>query len=168
MNPTHSLSRLTRPSPLGELTLVATDAALVGLFMEVHGPDALSAAGEERRTQLLAKVSAQLDEYFAGRRECFDVPVAPRGTEFQASVWQVLQRIPFGVTWSYAQVARALGNPKAVRAVGAANGSNPISIIIPCHRVIGANGSLTGYGGGLPRKRWLLAHEKTELPLVSG
>lgn len=162
MNTTH-LSRLTRPSPIGQLTLVASDDALVGLFMEAHGTDALDA--EERRTPLLAKVSAQLDEYFDGRRERFDLPLAPRGTDFQSAVWAVLQRIPFGVTWSYAQVARALGNPKAVRAVGAANGSNPVSIIIPCHRVIGANGSLTGYGGGLPRKRWLLAHERTELPL---
>lgn len=166
MTPTHSLARWTRSSPVGELTLIANDDALVGLFMEVHRADALSAAGEKRRTPLIAKVSAQLDEYFAGRRARFDVPVAPRGTDFQTSVWQVLKRIPFGVTWSYARVARELGNPKAVRAVGAANGSNPISIIIPCHRVIGANGSLTGYGGGLPRKRWLLAHEKTEPALL--
>jgi methylated-DNA-[protein]-cysteine S-methyltransferase len=134
--------------------------------MKGHRADALSAAGEKRRTPLLAKVSAQLDEYFAGQRARFEVPVAPRGTDFQTSVWQVLKRIPFGVTWSYAQVASELGNPKAMRAVGAANGSNPISIIIPCHRVIGANGSLRGYGGGLPRKRWLLAHEKTELALL--
>lgn len=165
MKPTNSFFRLTRPSPIGELTLVATDAALVGLFMEAHASDPLIADAEERRTPLLKLVSAQLDEYFAGHRERFDVPLAPRGTAFQTSVWAVLQRIPFGVTWSYAQVARALGNPKAVRAVGAANGSNPISIVIPCHRVIGANGSLTGYAGGLPRKRWLLAHERTELPL---
>ncbi len=165
MKSPHTLFRLTRPSPIGELTLVATDDALVGLFMEAHASEPLIADAEERRTQLLKRVSAQLDEYFAGRRERFDVPLAPRGTAFQTSVWAVLQRIPFGVTWSYAQVARALGTPKAVRAVGAANGRNPISVIIPCHRVIGADGSLTGYGGGLPRKRWLLAHEKTELSL---
>ena len=168
MKPTHALFRLTRPSPIGALTLVATDAALVGLFMEAHASEPLIAEADDRRTPLLSTVSAQLDEYFAGRRERFDVPLAPRGTAFQTSVWAVLQRIPFGVTWSYAQVARALGTPKAVRAVGAANGRNPISVIIPCHRVIGADGSLTGYGGGLPRKRWLLAHEKTELALVDG
>lgn len=168
MKPTPSLFRLTRPSPIGELILVATDAALVGLFMETYASEPLIAEAEERRTPLLKRVSAQLDEYFEGRRERFDVPLAPRGTAFQTSVWAVLQRIPFGVTWSYAQVARALGTPKAVRAVGAANGRNPISVIIPCHRVIGADGSLTGYGGGLPRKRWLLAHEKTELALVDG
>ncbi|MDP3236224.1 MAG: methylated-DNA--[protein]-cysteine S-methyltransferase [Myxococcales bacterium] len=168
MTPNESLFRLTRPSPIGELTLVATDAALVGLFMEAHASEPLIAEAEAGRTPVLKTVSAQLDDYFAGRRERFDVPLAPRGTAFQTSVWAVLQRIPFGVTWSYAQVARALGRPKAVRAVGAANGRNPISLIIPCHRVIGADGSLTGYGGGLPRKRWLLAHEKTELSLEHG
>ncbi len=168
MKRTNSFFRLTRPSPIGALTLVATDTALVGLFMEAHTSEPLIAEAEERRTPLLTTVSAQLDEYFAGRRERFDVPLAPRGTAFQTSVWAVLQLIPFGVTWSYAQVARALGSPKAVRAVGAANGRNPISVIIPCHRVIGADGSLTGYGGGLPRKRWLLAHEKTELALAHG
>jgi len=166
MKPEHPRYKLTRQSPVGELTLIASDEALVGLFMEQHG-SALPAA-EERHTPLLERVSAQLDEYFAGRRETFDAPLAPEGTDFQRQVWAVLRTIPFGVTWSYAQVARKLGRPKAVRAVGAANGSNPISIVIPCHRVIGADGSLTGYGGGLPRKRWLLAHEKTELPLTHG
>lgn len=163
MKPEPPRYTLTRASPIGELTLVASDEALVGLFLE--RPGAALPAAEVRRTPLLERVSAQLDEYFAGRRETFDAPLAPPGTAFQRSVWAVLQTIPFGVTWSYAQVARKLGKPRAVRAVGAANGSNPISIVIPCHRVIGADGSLTGYGGGLPRKRWLLAHEKAELPL---
>lgn len=163
MKPPRPLYQLTRPSPLGALTLIASDEALVGLLMEQHGSPLPRA--EARRTPLLARASAQLDEYFAGRREAFDLPLAPEGTAFQRAVWAVLRTIPFGVTWSYAQVARRLGRPKAVRAVGAANGRNPIGIVIPCHRVIGADGSLTGYGGGLPRKRWLLAHEKAELPL---
>jgi methylated-DNA-[protein]-cysteine S-methyltransferase len=142
---------------------VATDEALVGLHLEEDGsapPDAV-----ERSTPLLERAGAQLDEYFAGKRRSFDLPLAPRGTEFQREVWAVLRAIPFGTTWSYARVALRLGRPGAVRAVGAANGSNPIAIVIPCHRVVGSDGSLTGYGGGLPRKRWLLAHEKVELPL---
>lgn len=153
----------TRPSPLGLITLVAGPEALVGLYLGGAGPehDAATAGA----SLVLDEVSAQLDEYFWGTREAFEVALAPEGTEFQRRVWAVLQTIPFGATWSYAQVAQRLGQPSAVRAVGAANGKNPISIIIPCHRVIGADGSLTGYGGGLPRKRWLLAHEKAELPL---
>jgi len=156
------LHQVTRESPVGALTLVATDDALVGLYLEEHGsapPEAI-----ERSSLLLERVGAQLDEYFSGTRRVFDLPLAPRGTEFQREVWAVLRTIPFGTTWSYAQVARQLGRPEAVRAVGAANGRNPIAIVIPCHRVIGSDGSLTGYGGGLPRKQWLLAHERTELP----
>ena len=160
------LFELTRKSPVGRLTLVASEDALVGLFMEVSGSEVPVA--EKRHTALLDRVSAELDEYFEGTRESFDIPLAPEGTDFQRRVWAVLETIPFGTTCSYAEVARKVGRPRAVRAVGAANGRNPISIIIPCHRVIGADGSLTGYGGGLPRKRWLLAHEKVELPLGLG
>ena len=160
------LFMLTRASPIGPLTVVASADALVGLYMEEQGSKLPPA--EEGHTPLLERVSAQLDEYFEGKREVFDAPLAPEGTDFQRRVWAVLQTIPFGVTCSYAQVARKVGHPSAVRAVGAANGKNPIGIVIPCHRVIGADGSLTGYGGGLPRKRWLLAHEKAELPLESG
>lgn len=163
MNAKETRFKLTRPSPIGALTLVASSQALVTLHMGEPGPSFDDAI--ERPNPLLDRASAQLDEYFAGTRERFDVPLAPEGTDFQRRVWAVLQTIPFGVTWSYAQVARALGQVSAVRAVGAANGRNPIGIVIPCHRVIGADGSLTGYGGGLPRKRWLLAHEKAELPL---
>jgi methylated-DNA-[protein]-cysteine S-methyltransferase len=163
MTPGHSLFRMTRPSPLGELTLVASHEALVGLFMELHVAEVLPS--ERSTTPMLKRVSSQLDQYFAGKRQVFDVPLAPRGTGFQRDVWAVLQTIPFGVTWSYGRVARQLGRPRAVRAVGAANGRNPISIVIPCHRVIGADGSLTGYGGGLPRKRWLLEHEGAGLKL---
>jgi methylated-DNA-[protein]-cysteine S-methyltransferase len=106
-----------------------------------------------------AEVCEQLAEYFAGSLQEFDVRLAPQGTEFQKKVWQELCRIPFGASISYGELARRLGKPAASRAVGRANGQNPISIIVPCHRVIGANGTLTGYGGGIERKKWLLEHE---------
>jgi len=111
-----------------------------------------------------AEVRRQLDEYFAGRRQEFDLPLAPRGTPFELSVWEHLRRIPFGETRSYADVARALGKPAATRAVGRANGANPIPIVVPCHRVIGSNGSLTGFGGGLAAKARLLELEGRSLP----
>jgi methylated-DNA-[protein]-cysteine S-methyltransferase len=102
----------------------------------------------------------QLKEYFAGTRQVFDLELAPEGTEFQQKVWQLLQQIPFGVTISYAGMAHKLGDPKVIRAAASANGKNPIAIIIPCHRVIGTNGDLVGYAGGLPNKKWLLEHER--------
>lgn len=105
----------------------------------------------------------QLQEYFGGKRKTFDLELAPRGTEFQLAVWNALVAIPYGDTISYSELAHRIGKPAAVRAVGAANGANPIPVIIPCHRVIGANGSLTGYGGGIERKQWLLAHEGRRL-----
>ena len=108
----------------------------------------------------------QLKAYFAGELENFDLPLSPQGTPFQQRVWGELQKIPYGDTISYGELARRIGNPKASRAVGLANGSNPISIVIPCHRVIGANGKLTGYGGGLPIKEKLLALEKRQLRLL--
>jgi methylated-DNA-[protein]-cysteine S-methyltransferase len=114
----------------------------------------------------LAEPVRQLTEYFKGKLRTFDVPVAPVGTAFQRAVWRQLQAIPYGETLSYGELARRLGNPKAVRAVGLANGSNPISIIIPCHRVIGSNGSLVGYGGGLPTKQALLALERGQGTLL--
>jgi methylated-DNA-[protein]-cysteine S-methyltransferase len=107
----------------------------------------------------LPTAARQLREYFAGHRKVFDLPLALHGTEFQKRVWLQLTKIPFGETWSYGQLAKRLDNPNACRAVGLANGRNPIAVIVPCHRVIGADGSLTGFGGGLPRKQWLLAHE---------
>jgi methylated-DNA-[protein]-cysteine S-methyltransferase len=126
----------------------------------------LDAAGAERvytharrDDRAIAAVRKQVKEYCAGKRTEFDLELAPRGTEFQQSVWHALLAIPFGETRSYGEVARAIGQPTAARGVGAANGSNPIALIVPCHRVIGADGSLTGYGGGLPLKRALLAHE---------
>jgi methylated-DNA-[protein]-cysteine S-methyltransferase len=142
---------------------VATEAALVGLSLHGEAPAALGAA--PGRTPLLEQAAEELDAYFAGRRQRFQVPLAPEGTPFQRQVWAALTTIPFGATWSYAKLARTVGRPAAVRAVGAANGRNPIALFVPCHRVIGADGSLTGYGGGLPRKRWLLAHEGVDLPL---
>jgi methylated-DNA-[protein]-cysteine S-methyltransferase len=117
---------------------------------------------------LLDRVEAQLDEYFAGKRTTFDLPLEPRGTDFQLSVWELLRKIPYGVTTSYGELARRLGEPKASRAVGAANGANPIPIIVPCHRVVGSKGELTGFGGGIERKRWLLEHEGALMALGDG
>jgi methylated-DNA-[protein]-cysteine S-methyltransferase len=109
---------------------------------------------------VLSAARTQLDQYFAGQRRDFDLPLCPAGTAFQRAVWGELMRIPFAATTSYGDVASRVGRPRAVRAVGAANGRNPIALIVPCHRVIGSDGTLTGYGGGLPIKRWLLAHEQ--------
>jgi O-6-methylguanine DNA methyltransferase len=144
-------------SPIGPLRLYSDGQALTGLYMGAHqGPrDALS--GE--KIAVLKEAAKQLREFFAGRRREFDLPVAPEGTEFQRRVWDQLQKIPCGETASYGQIARRIRQPGAARAVGLANNRNPVSIVIPCHRVIGADGSLTGYGGGLPRKKWLLEHE---------
>jgi AraC family transcriptional regulator of adaptative response/methylated-DNA-[protein]-cysteine methyltransferase len=112
------------------------------------------------RTAPIAQIEAELKEYFAGRSMSFETPLARAGSPFQNAVWDALKTIPPGETWSYAELARAVGNPKAVRAAGTANGANQLAIVIPCHRVINANGELGGYAGGLPRKRWLLDHER--------
>jgi methylated-DNA-[protein]-cysteine S-methyltransferase len=141
------------PSPVGRLTLVGENDELVGIYFE-NVPLATDAwVRDDRR---LAGAVRQLEEYFAGTRARFELPLAPRGTAFQQAVWAQLLRIPFGETWSYGQLARAVGKPSASRAVGAANGRNPLSIVIPCHRVIGADGSMTGYGGEVRRKVKLL------------
>jgi methylated-DNA-[protein]-cysteine S-methyltransferase len=131
----------------------------------------LSAAGAARiepdavhDDAAIAEVRRQVDEYSAGERTVFELALAPRGTEFQHAVWDALLAIPYGETRSYGEIARAIGQPQAARGVGAANGANPIGLIVPCHRVIGADGSLTGYGGGLPLKRALLAHEAAHRP----
>ncbi len=149
-------------SPLDSLLLVANDEALTGVyFSDGRSQSIIGGDWEEQPAHpVLQSAKWQLDEYFAGRRKTFDLPLAPNGTPFQHQVWQALCAIPYGETQSYADIARRIGNPKAVRAVGAANGANPVSIVVPCHRVIGADGSLTGYGGGLPRKRKLLALEQ--------
>lgn len=151
------------PSPVGPLLLTANDAALTGIYFDGRHPRAaLGDDAQEYAAQPVLKETArQLKEYFAGRRRDFDLPLAPEGTPFQRSVWGALRAIPYGETQSYGAVARRIGRPRAVRAVGAANGANPLSIVVPCHRVIGADGSLTGYGGGLARKRKLLALERS-------
>ncbi|WP_049578903.1 methylated-DNA--[protein]-cysteine S-methyltransferase [Streptomyces sp. SBT349] len=150
-------------SPYGPLTLVATDGILSGLYMtdQRHLPPA-SSFGERvgLSTAPFAAVVEQLDAYHAGELTEFDLPLRLEGTPFQRAVWEQLTRIPFGETRTYGQLATALGNPHASRAVGLANGKNPISVVVPCHRVIGADGSLTGYGGGLARKRRLLDFER--------
>jgi methylated-DNA-[protein]-cysteine S-methyltransferase len=150
--------RLAIESPLGTLRLHSDGRALTGVFMGAEAEER-SAAASTAIVPTLQAAAEQLQEYFAGVRRQFDLPLDAGGTEFQRQVWQALLEIPFGVTWSYGELARHIGRPGASRAVGLANGANPISIVIPCHRVIGANGSLTGYGGGIERKRWLLRHE---------
>jgi len=149
----------TMPSPLGELLLTGDGCHLTGLYMtpHLHGPSHRD--GWVRDDACFAGAIRQLQEYFEGRRLTFEIPLAPAGTEFQRRVWMALRDIPYARTVSYGDVAREIGNPKGGRAVGLANGRNPISIIVPCHRVIGSDGSLTGYGGGLERKQWLLEHE---------
>ena len=148
-------------SPVGRILLTGDERALAGLYLLDAGERSASVQPEwTRREGLFPAAADQLAEYFAGARKAFDVPLAPRGTPFQLAVWAELTRIPFGSTVSYGEVAAALGkSPVASRAVGLANGRNPISIIVPCHRVIGADGSLTGYGWGVDRKEWLLRHE---------
>jgi methylated-DNA-[protein]-cysteine S-methyltransferase len=148
-------------SPIGRVRLVAEDGALVGVYMEQHAhapaPAADAADGGE---PVLDEAARQLAAWFAGERTAFELPLRPRGTPFQLAVWRALREIPYGETRSYRELAACLGRPAAVRAVGAANGRNPISIVVPCHRVVGADGALTGYAGGVERKRWLLGHER--------
>jgi methylated-DNA-[protein]-cysteine S-methyltransferase len=148
-------------SPVGKLKLVASSNALVAILWERERPNRvkLDAMNLDPRHPVLIEAERQLTEYFSGTRTEFDLPLEPRGSEFQKKVWQALRRIPFGKTRSYLDLAKTVGSAKAVRAVGAANGMNPLSIVVPCHRVIGANGSLTGFAGGLEAKAKLLALE---------
>ena len=154
--------RATIDSPIGTITLVAEDDALV----EVHLPDEKTSstiAAEDTTPAahaVLAQAAGELGEYFAGDRLEFDVPLAPHGTAFQLAAWQALRTIPYGETVSYGEQARRLGDARKARAVGAANGRNPLPIVVPCHRVVGANGHLTGFGGGIECKAWLLDHER--------
>ena len=152
-------------SPIGPLTLVSDGDGLVGVHFEGW---MLPAAAVNKSDAVLARTARQLDAYFAGQLRTFDLPLAPTGTPFQQRVWSALREIPFGETRSYGQLAKAIGKPSAMRAVGAANGRNPIAIVVPCHRVIGADGSLTGFGGGIERKRFLLSLEQgNELRLTA-
>ncbi|MDX9873492.1 MAG: methylated-DNA--[protein]-cysteine S-methyltransferase [Spongiibacteraceae bacterium] len=153
-------------SPIDPLLLVSDGHSLTGLYMDVERflPQ-VAAAAEEDPAPFAAAID-QLQRYFAGELQQFDLPLSAAGTRFQRAVWQALREIPYGTTVSYKQMAQRLGTPGAVRAVGLANGRNPISIIVPCHRVIGANGKLVGYGGGMARKQWLLAHEARQRSLL--
>lgn len=148
-------------SPVGTLTLVARGTCLAAVLWETERENRVRLGELERDDDnaVLRETARQLGEYFAGQRRTFDLPLDFVGTEFQCQVWAALLAIPFGETRSYRDIAQRIGNPQAVRAVGAANGRNPISIIAPCHRVIGASGSLTGFAGGLPAKQYLLALE---------
>jgi methylated-DNA-[protein]-cysteine S-methyltransferase len=153
-------------SPVGALLLAASDEGVHAI--EFHAPRHAVARDDRWRAgehALLDAIARQLDEYFAGVRTAFDLPLAPEGTEFQRTLWHALAAIPYGQTISYARLAARIGKPDAVRAVGAANGRNPIPIMLPCHRVIGADGALTGFGGGLPTKRFLLELEGALAPV---
>jgi methylated-DNA-[protein]-cysteine S-methyltransferase len=146
------------------MLLAATEQGLAGVWF-VHGQEHMPDSNQwttEDAHPTLAAAAQQLHDYFSGQRKSFELPLQPAwGTPFQRAVWKALQRIPYGHTSTYGDIARAIGNPKAVRAVGAAIGQNPHTIVVPCHRVVGANGSLTGFAGGLERKQHLLAHETT-------
>jgi methylated-DNA-[protein]-cysteine S-methyltransferase len=150
------LRSLKLESPVGELLLTSDGSHLTGLYFAPHH-EGSEGTGPDR---ILERAANQLRAYFAGDGRAFDIPLRFEGTPFQTRVWQLLQAIPYGETVSYATLAKRAGAPNGARAAGGAVGSNPISIIIPCHRVIGSNGRLTGFGGGIPRKQWLLEHEK--------
>lgn len=150
-------ARYVYRSPIGPLTLVADGDALTAILFREEP------ATPEPSSPVIQATIAQLDEYFARQRTEFTIPLSPTGTPFQKRVWQELSRIPYGQTISYGELARRTGNPRASRAVGLANGKNPLPIVVPCHRVIGANGDLTGFGGGIERKEALLALERRSL-----
>ena len=148
-------------TPLGTVRLAARGDKLVGIWFDGQKYDAVADDGwcEAPRDPTLVAAARQLDDYFAARRKRFDLKLAPVGTPFQRSVWRAIAAVPAGTTISYAELARRVGRPSSVRAAGAATGRNPLSIVVPCHRIVGADGSLTGYAGGLARKRALLTHE---------
>lgn len=157
-----STSYTTIESPIGSLLVARDEVGITALLLPSGRRPAGPAPGWERDDAAFDDVRGQLAEYFAGTRTSFELPLHMLGSTFQRRVWTELLRIPCGETTSYGAIAEAVGAPGAARAVGLANGQNPIAVIVPCHRVIGANGSLTGYGGGLPMKRWLLAHEQRQ------
>jgi methylated-DNA-[protein]-cysteine S-methyltransferase len=153
------MNRTDHPSPVGVLTLVSNGRALTGVYFEGHAPGGPPASAVAKKDEVLDSARKQLDQYFAGRRKTFELNLSPTGTPFQTRIWAALQEIGYGETTTYGAIAVGIGSPAAVRAAGGAIGRNPVSIIIPCHRVIGANGRLTGFGGGLARKQHLLALE---------
>lgn len=160
-------TRWTMASPLGALDLVATDDALTDVWFGAPSADrfvGVQTISTVAVHPVLARAVTQMAEYFAGTRTQFELPLAPAGTPFQHVVWRALLAIPYGARCSYRDIANAIGQPTATRAVGAANGKNPLGIIVPCHRVVGADGTLTGYAGGLDAKRWLLRHEAEHTP----
>ncbi|WP_455292811.1 methylated-DNA--[protein]-cysteine S-methyltransferase [Vibrio parahaemolyticus] len=148
------------PSPLGAVTIQSNAEGLLGIWFETCTTKPSELGRRDDQHPILRQAVTQLDEYFSGLRNEFDLPLAATGTDFQNQVWHALTTIPYGETWSYQDLANAIGNPKAVRAVGLANGKNPISIVVPCHRVIGKSGKLTGYAGGVERKQRLLVLEQ--------
>jgi len=154
------------PSPLGPLLVVAGADGLRRILLPEFGAAAKPDPDWQRDDAALSAARGQLEEYFAGARRIFDLPLAPQGTAFQQAVLRALAEIPYGTTRSYGDIARRLGQPEASRAVGAANARNPLAIVLPCHRVIGSDGSLTGYAGGLAAKRWLLRHEGVTIAAV--
>lgn len=154
---------LWHPTPLGTMCLLADEAGLCGAYFADARPGAPKPTPGDPGP-VLAQAARQLDEYFAGQRRGFDLPLAPRGTDFQLAVWAALRRIPYGETRTYAQVAARIGRPGACRAVGAANHANPLWVLIPCHRVVRADGALGGYAGGIRRKQWLLELEQNGPP----
>lgn len=171
MTPPHAVR--TIDTPVGPLTLTAHDGALSGVYFDGHDPAPRQALGTDRVGEpssaddaVLDRASGQLAEYFAGTRRDFDLPLELAGTEFQRAVWAQLRAIPYGETITYGELARRVGNPNAFRAVGSANGRNPVSIVVPCHRVVAAGGKLGGYGGGLDRKTLLLHLEGAEQTLL--
>ncbi|MGP1392173.1 MAG: methylated-DNA--[protein]-cysteine S-methyltransferase [Vibrio diabolicus] len=148
------------PSLLGTVTIQSNAEGLLGIWFETCTTKPSELGARDDQHPVLRQAVTQLNEYFSGLRNEFELPLAATGTDFQNQVWQALTTIPYGETWSYQDLANAIGNPKAVRAVGLANGKNPISIVVPCHRVIGKSGKLTGYAGGVERKQRLLALEQ--------
>ncbi|MCE9830993.1 methylated-DNA--[protein]-cysteine S-methyltransferase [Vibrio diabolicus] len=148
------------PSPLGTVTIQSNAEGLLGIWFETCTTKPSELGARDAQHPVLRQAVTQLNEYFSGLRNEFELPLAATGTDFQNQVWQALTTIPYGETWSYQDLANAIGNPKAVRAVGLANGKNPISIVVPCHRVIGKSGKLTGYAGGVERKQRLLTLEQ--------
>jgi len=159
------VNAIVQDSPVGPLALVSDGERMVGLHFEGWHPPA---GALHRSDRVLVTAARQLNTYFTGRLRAFDLPLAPAGTPFQQRVWSALRDIPFGETRSYGQLAKAIGKPSAMRAVGAANGRNPIAIVVPCHRVIGADGSLTGFGGGIERKMFLLSLEQGNALRLAG
>jgi methylated-DNA-[protein]-cysteine S-methyltransferase len=157
-----SRTHTTMDTPIGELTIVAEDEALTAIYFPSHRRLPNPAEFGERSGRGFEEAKAQLAEYFAGERRVFTLPLAPKGDAFRQKVWALLRAIPYGQTRSYGQLAAELGDPHLAQAVGSANGRNPLSIVVPCHRVVGADGSLTGYAGGLERKRFLLELEEPD------